>query len=211
MRSKFTFLFCIVVFCFSCGYLPRIEKRHFRNGFYVSKKSDPAFNAAGDSCSRKPVIFSIELKTETVQGEQYLLPLPDSITGKNQNAFVTEKRVPGIFPKAIDLPKEPFNKKAKVAVVFYVLTKIALLTTFIVSLFCVLSIVFIFVGIAIVFALLALVFGMWAKKELAAQLPYEKELGENEANDVVKHALGGIGTAVFVVLLALLIEWIKRQ
>ena len=91
------------------------------------------------------------------------------------------------------------------------LAKIVLVAAFVVSLFSLISTVLIVAGIAALFALIAIVFGSAAKKELAAQLPYEKELGEKEANDVVGHALGGIITAAFIILLAIIIEWLKKN
>lgn len=125
--------------------------------------------------------------------------------------FIAEEITPVVTPVVIDLPKEPFNKKAKAAQIFFVLAKLTVIAAFIVSLFSLLSTVFIVAGVAALFALLAMLFGTLAKKEIAAQPPYERELGEKEATHVIYRAMAGFASAVFIVLLALLIEWIKRQ
>jgi hypothetical protein len=220
MKLKFALFLFSTLFYFSCSSFPGIEKRHYRDGFYVPQYSKNKLPASSSDTAFAYVTADLQTGINTNQG---LLTAPVIPASGNKS---TEKRrvnlakknisqlvisVPEIPIKPIELPKEPFNKKAKAAIVFYVLAKIAVLTTFIISLFSVLSTILIFAGIAVLFALLAIIFGLWAQKELAAQPAYEKELGEKQANEVVQRGLAGLGTAVFIVLLALLIEWIRNQ
>lgn len=221
MESKFTLLFLLAAFCFSCSSFPGIEKRRYRDGFYVSKhhRENKLSAACSDSVSQNVLPdIKTEAKIQITFSEDQIISAVDAnveerknVSIRKKNALVQTKFLRDISPKPIEVPKEPFNKKAKTAVVFYVLAKIAVITTFIFSLFSLLSTVFIIAGIAVLFALLAILFGILAKKELAKQLPYEKELGEKEANEVVQRAMAGIVSAVFMVLLALLIEWLKRE
>jgi hypothetical protein len=214
MEIKATFLFFVIAFCFSCSHLPQIEKRHYRDGFYINKKKENKPVAVKQESTFHPIQIPVAgIKTQEIRDTSRKLPVlsvQENVVEIKKN-FLPEKITPEIQPISIDPPKEPFNKKARTAQVFFILARLMLIAAFIVSLFSLLGTVFIVAGIAALFALLALLFAIWARKELAAQPPYERELGDKEAKQVIQRALAGIGSAVFIVLLALLIEWIKRQ
>ncbi len=218
MTIKFTFLLFITSFCFSCASFSGIERRHYCDGVYFNKHhKENKFSAVNEVEIPNDME---EIKMEEVLNEIHSEKVNDSVPGEKseqkktvalqkKNTFSKTKLSLTITP--IEVPKEPFNKKAKTAVVFYMLAKIMLVAAFVISLFSLISTVLIVACIAALFALIAIAFGILAKKELAAQLPYEKELGEKEANDVVGHALGGIIAAIFIILLAIVIEWLKKR
>ncbi|CAN5749813.1 hypothetical protein BH11BAC7_BH11BAC7_35610 [soil metagenome] len=176
-------------------------------------------NGASADCVSVHVLPGIKTEVDLQKSSLEKRILPESENDQQKKNILLPKKIilarkktaAEISSWPIETPKEPFNKKARAAIVFYVLAKIILVAAFIASLFSLLGTVLIIAGIAALFALLALLFGILARKELAAQLPYEKGLGEKEANEVVGHAIGGIVSAAFILLLALVIEWIKRE
>jgi hypothetical protein len=216
MKIKFTFFLFVAAFCFSCSHLPQIEKRHYRDGFYIGKKKDVTsitFNK-DSAFQQRPVLAAVQKEATPVQEvsqKASILPVRENTAIKKKDHFTEEKIVPAITPVPINPPKEPFNKKARAAIIFLVFAKLVMIAAFIVLLCSLLMTFFLLTGIAALFALLAVVFGLWAQKELNAQEPYERELGGKEAREVVVRAIGGLASAGFIILLAMLIDWIQRE
>jgi hypothetical protein len=211
MRIKATFLFFVIVFCFSCS----IEKRHYRDGFYIGKKKESKPVAVKQEAAFHPIpIFPFtgtETQESTDTSRKSIVLSPKEKTVEKKKNFRSLKIAPEIKSISIDPPREPFNKKARMAQIFFVLARLTLVAAFIVSLFSLMSTSLIVAGVAALFALLAMLFGIRARKELAAQPPYERELGDKEAKQVIGRAAAGIGTAVFIILLAGLVDWLQGR
>jgi uncharacterized ion transporter superfamily protein YfcC len=214
MSTKFTLLFLAIFFCFSCAHLPEIEKRHYRNGFYIGKNNNSKSITAKDSVDQKtPAISFVKAEAEKS------FKVPDSVKFIESSIPITKKTIhtkkkiqSAFIPKPIELPaEEPINKKAKTAIVFLLLAKVTMLAAFVILLCSLLNVFFILTGIAALFALLAIVFGLWAKKEIAGEEGINKELGAKEADEVVKRAAGGLIGTAFIILLAMMVDWIMRR
>lgn len=214
MNVKAIFSLFVIAFCCSCSHLPQIEKRHYRSGFYIDKKKESKTVVEKQEAVILPIssLPAAVMQTRIIDTSHKLIVLPptEKTAGKSKH-FHSQKTVAESKPVFIDPPREPFNKKARTAQVFFILARLTLIAAFIVSLFSLISTTLIVAGVAALFAFLAVLFGVWARKELAAQPPYERELGDKEAKQVIGRAVAGIGSAVFIVALALLIEWIKKQ
>ncbi len=182
--------------------------------FYIAKKkANSSIAIKSDSAFQNiPAITVTGIKSRNVSPQPLALsPLREKTGNKKKSDFEIPKTAPVVIPITIDPPKEPFNKKARVAIIFLVLAKLVMIAAFIFLLCSLLIPFYLLTGIAALFALLALVFGLWAKKEINAQEPYEREPGGKEAGEVVARAVGGIASAGFIILLAVIIEWIRRR
>lgn len=214
MSIKATFFFFVIAFCCSCSHLPQIEKRHYRSGYYIDKKNECKAVGEKQEAAIHPIpnVPAAVIQARVADTSRKLIALPPREKAfEKKKDFHSRKTVVKNNLVSIDPPKEPFNKKARTAQVFFILARLTLIAAFIVSLFSLISTTLIVAGVAALFALLAILFGVWARKELAAQPPYERELGDKEAKQVIGRAVAGIGSAVFIVALALLIEWIRKQ
>jgi hypothetical protein len=214
MSTRFTLLFIAILFCFSCAHLPEIEKRHYRNGFYIGKNSVNKLCDSKDTLHQKASLIPFAKEKVEISCK-----LPDSVKFIVSSKPITKKDThtknkiqSALIPKPIELPaEEPINKKAKTAIVFLLLAKVTMLAAFIILLCSLLNVFFILSGIAALFALLAIVFGLWAKREIASEEGINKELGAKEADEVVKRAAGGLIGTAFIILLAMVVDWFMRR
>jgi hypothetical protein len=215
---KFSWILFFLLFCFSCTHFPQVEKKHYRKGFYVEnsygreKEIEASQNII--PVKRKAVTATTGRKDSTQPF--FTMPATGGLVRQQkpgkQTIIASEKKHPVILSPPIDLPKkEPMNKKVKAGIAFYILAALTLTASFILLLCSLLNLFFLLAGIAAFFALLALLFGILAKREIAGETLVTKERGEKEAQQVITRSVAGLAGYGFLLLLAILVNWIARR
>ncbi len=204
-----------LLFFISCSQVVQIEKRHYRSGFYLERKSDKeilSVNRQQDNVFERKINSTenhvVEIHLNAGQNQNMY---SDSKTFSEKQKEFTKKtnNTKPISPK-IKVPKgEPINKKAKAAVIFLLFAKLIFLAAFIVLLCSLVTVFFLLTGVAALFAILAIVFGLMAEKEIANETGIDKELGEKEAKFAVQRALGGLLVSALIIFLALFVDWLR--
>jgi hypothetical protein len=205
----------VLFFFASCSFIPQIEKRHYRNGFYIEKGKEKNFsfkqNKKADSVSTIFIPEKLIPKKLFRQKKTVPVSLLKINSGKKEKIAVKKNCNKITVLPAIVLPKkEPINKKAKTAVILLIIAKLLLGISFLALLLSWLDIFFLIAGIAALFAILSMLFAIRAKKIIAQETGISKELGEKEADFVIKRAGAGLIGFVFIILLAVIVNTIQK-